>query len=103
MTAAQLKRLDEMPIDHSDIPEFDEEFFENAKVVNWPPTKSQLTIRLDADVLAWLKSNGRAHQSNPARRDGISAQTTGAKKEDYFFAFLNTVPSFITNITFSVA
>jgi uncharacterized protein (DUF4415 family) len=63
MTPAQLKRLDEMPIDYSDIPELDDDFFKNAKVVDWPPTKAQLTIRLDADVLAWLKSNGRGYQT----------------------------------------
>jgi uncharacterized protein (DUF4415 family) len=63
MTAAQLKRLDEMPIDYSDIPELDDDFFKNATVVNWPPTKAQLTIRLDADVLAWLKANGRGYQT----------------------------------------
>ncbi len=58
-----MKRLDELPIDYSDIPELDDEFFKNAVRVNWPPTKSQLTIRLDADVLAWLKSNGRGYQT----------------------------------------
>jgi uncharacterized protein (DUF4415 family) len=63
MTPAQLKRLDEVPIDYSDIPELDENFFKNAKLVNWPPSKAQLTIRLDADVLAWLKSNGRGYQT----------------------------------------
>jgi uncharacterized protein (DUF4415 family) len=63
MTAAQLKRLDEMPIDYSDIPELDDAFFKNAKIANWPPTKAQLTIRLDSDVLAWLKSNGRGYQT----------------------------------------
>jgi len=63
MTAAQLKRMDEMPIDYSDIPELTDDFFKNAKVVNWPPAKAQLTIRLDADVLAWLKSNGRGYQT----------------------------------------
>jgi uncharacterized protein (DUF4415 family) len=50
-------------IDFSDIPELDEEFFKNAEIVDWPPSKSQLTIRLDADVLAWLKSNGRGYQT----------------------------------------
>lgn len=50
-------------IDYSDIPELDEAFFKNAIPVNWPPAKSQLTIRLDADVLAWLKSNGRGYQT----------------------------------------
>jgi uncharacterized protein (DUF4415 family) len=63
MTAAQRKRLDEMPIDYSDIPELSDDFFKNVKPVNWPPAKAQLTIRLDADVLAWLKSNGRGYQT----------------------------------------
>lgn len=63
MTAAEKKRLDESPIDYSDIPELDDAFFKNAKIANWPPTKAQLTIRLDADVLAWLKSNGRGYQT----------------------------------------
>ena len=63
LTAEQKRRLDETPIDYSDIPELDDEFFKNAKIVNWPPAKAQLTIRLDADVLAWLKSNGRGYQT----------------------------------------
>jgi uncharacterized protein (DUF4415 family) len=63
MTAAELKRLDEMPIDYSDIPELTDDFFKNAVSVNWPPAKAQLTIRLDTDVLAWLKSNGRGYQT----------------------------------------
>ena len=41
MTAAQLKRLDEMPIDYSDIPELDEEFFKNAKVLTRSQAKSR--------------------------------------------------------------
>lgn len=28
-----------------------------------PPRKQQLTIRLDSDVLAWLKNQGRGYQS----------------------------------------
>jgi uncharacterized protein (DUF4415 family) len=28
-----------------------------------PPGKKQLTIRLDADVLAWLKAQGKGYQS----------------------------------------
>jgi uncharacterized protein (DUF4415 family) len=50
-------------IDYSDIPELSDDFFKNARVVDWPPSKMQLTIRLDADVLAWLKSNGRGYQT----------------------------------------
>lgn len=49
-------------IDYSDIPALGNEFFTKA-TVPWPPTKQQLTIRLDADVLAWLKSQGRGYQT----------------------------------------
>jgi hypothetical protein len=41
MTPAQLKRLDEMPIDYSDIPELDDEFFKNAKVLTESHPKSR--------------------------------------------------------------
>lgn len=63
--ASDLKRVDALrdeDIDYSDIPELDADFFRKARVVI-PPRKQQLTIRLDADVLAWLKSQGRGYQS----------------------------------------
>jgi uncharacterized protein (DUF4415 family) len=50
------------PIDYSDIPPLGDEFFAKAKAA-WPPAKQQLTIRLDGDVLNWLKSNGRGYQT----------------------------------------
>jgi len=49
-------------IDYSDIPELDEDFWKDAKQVI-PPGKKQLTIRLDADVLTWLKAQGKGYQS----------------------------------------
>jgi uncharacterized protein (DUF4415 family) len=49
-------------IDYSDIPPLGDEFFKKATIA-WPPPKDQLTIRLDADVLKWLKSNGRGYQT----------------------------------------
>lgn len=64
-TTSDLKRLDALTdetIDYSDLPELDAEFFRHAKVVV-PPRKKQLTIRLDEDVLSWLKSQGRGYQS----------------------------------------
>ena len=64
-TKSNLQRLDEMSdeeIDYSDIPELDASFFQTAKVVV-PPGKKQITIRLDADVLRWLKGFGRGYQS----------------------------------------
>ncbi len=62
---SNLKRIDALrdeDIDYSDIPALDENFFENARMVV-PPGKKQLTIRLDADVLAWLKAQGKGYQS----------------------------------------
>ena len=64
-TACDLKRVDalrDQDIDYSDIPEPDADFFRRARVVV-PPGKQQLTIRLDTDVLAWLKDQGKGYQS----------------------------------------
>lgn len=49
-------------IDYSDIPALDKSFYTKATEA-WPPAKQQLTIRLDADVLKWLKSQGRGYQT----------------------------------------
>ncbi len=49
-------------IDYTDIPALDEGFFKEARVV-MPPGKKQLTLRLDADVLAGLKAQGKGYQS----------------------------------------
>ncbi len=62
LTPAEARRLEAMPIDYSDIPPLGDEFFTKATEA-WPPAKQQLTIRLDADVLSWLKANGRGYQT----------------------------------------
>ena len=49
-------------IDYSDIPALDKSFLKKATTA-WPPVKKQLTIRLDADVLNWLKGHGRGYQT----------------------------------------
>ncbi len=62
---SDLKRIDALrdeDIDYSDISALDEAFFKQARVIV-PPGKKQLTIRLDADVLAWLKAQGKGYQS----------------------------------------
>ena len=55
---AQLEALQAADVVTSDIPELDVTFWENAKL-GVPAGKKQLTIRLDADVLAWLKAQGK--------------------------------------------
>ena len=64
---ANLKELANIPdseIDYSDIPPLTEDFFKNA-VRNpfYRPVKKSTTIRIDADVLAWLRSQGKGYQS----------------------------------------
>jgi uncharacterized protein (DUF4415 family) len=58
-------RLDAMQdedIDTSDIAALDVDFFRNAQVVV-PPEKKHVSIRLDADVLEWMKSQGKGYQT----------------------------------------
>ena len=59
---ARIDRLKDGDIDYSDIPPLDESFHRKAMEA-WPPVKQQLTIRLDADVLEWLKGQGRGYQT----------------------------------------
>lgn len=70
LTEAQkdnLKQLAAMPddqIDASDIPELtDAQLAEMKRPEHFRPVKKQITARVDADVLAWLKSQGKGYQS----------------------------------------
>ncbi|EFL91466.1 hypothetical protein REG_1597 [Candidatus Regiella insecticola LSR1] len=64
---AELKTLKTMPdesIDYSDIPPLDDVFWKNA-VQNpfYKPTKTSTTVRVDSDVIAWLRSQGKGYQT----------------------------------------
>ena len=59
---ARVDRMRDADIDYSDIPPLDKTFLKKA-TAPWPPAKRQLTIRLDADVLDWLKGHGRGYQT----------------------------------------
>ena len=59
---ARIDRTRDTDIDYSDIPPLDKTFLKKATTA-WPPVKKQLTIRLDADVLDWLKGHGRGYQT----------------------------------------
>ena len=59
---AALRRLKDEDIDLSDIPEIRD--WRKAVVGKfYRPIKKSLTIRLDADVLAWLKAQGKGYQT----------------------------------------
>jgi uncharacterized protein (DUF4415 family) len=54
----------EHEIDFSDIPATTEQDWIGAERGKfYRPIKQQLTVRVDADVLAWLKSQGKGYQS----------------------------------------
>lgn len=83
---AQLEALAAMPddtIDTSDLPPLTDAFF--ARAVRNPfyrPVKQQLTVRLDADVLAWLKTGGRGYQTriNTILREAMLREVVASPK-----------------------
>ncbi len=58
----ELSERSDKSIDYSDIPPLHVDFFEHAELV-YPPGEKSVTIRLDADVLAWMKAQGQGYQS----------------------------------------
>lgn len=61
---SQLVSRPDSEIDFSDIPPLKESFWRNA-VRNpfYRPVKQQLTVRLDSDVVAWLRQQGKGYQT----------------------------------------
>ncbi|WP_299822874.1 BrnA antitoxin family protein [uncultured Jannaschia sp.] len=54
----------EEPADTGDSPKLTEaQAAETAQEEFYRPIKRQITVRIDADVLAWLKSQGKGYQS----------------------------------------
>jgi uncharacterized protein (DUF4415 family) len=81
----KLSRLRDNEIDTSDIPELTERFWQNA-VRNpfYRPVKQQLTLRLDADVIAWLRRQGRGYQTraNALLRDAMLEDLNPKKRNE---------------------
>ena len=73
------KRLREMrdeDIDDSDIPRLGKSFWKAAKLT-MPEPKDRLTIRVDHDVVEWLKKQGSGYQTriNAILRSYMKAQS----------------------------
>lgn len=74
---AELKTLAAMPdsqIDHSDIPPLSNDFWKNAiRNPFYKPIKQATTVRVDSDVLLWLKGQGKGYQTriNAILRDAM--------------------------------
>lgn len=74
-----LKRMPDSTIDFSDIPPTTAAMWRNAVYGNpYLPKKQQLTVRLDADVLQWLKGLGKGYQTrlNAMLRAAMNASQT---------------------------
>ncbi len=76
--ADELRRLGEKPeaeIDTEDMPELTD-WSDAQRGVFYRPLKKQITLRLDADVLAWFRAQGDRYQTriNEALREYIKNQ-----------------------------
>ena len=61
---AALRARPDSEIDTSDIPALTKEFWKSAlRNPFYKPTKTLTTVRIDSDVLAWLKAHGKGYQS----------------------------------------
>ena len=80
---AKLATRSDSEIDYSDIPPLGEKFWQNA-VRNpfYSPVKRQVTLRIDADILAWLRQHGKGYQSrlNSLLRAAMIEQLRGKEK-----------------------
>jgi uncharacterized protein (DUF4415 family) len=72
----RLRGMRDAGIDESDIPRLDKSFWETAKLA-MPEPKDRLTIRVDHDVVEWLKKAGSGYQTriNAILRSYMKAQS----------------------------
>ena len=59
----ELKKLDSYPVDYSDIPRRTDFSKARFKYYELKPKKEVVTIRLDADLMAVLRSYGKGYQT----------------------------------------
>ena len=58
----RLRTMPDEKIDLSDIPEIDPSAFKRMRI-RMPKPKEQVSMRLDGDVLAWFRRQGRGYQT----------------------------------------
>jgi len=73
----RLRALHDADINFSDIPKLGKSFWKTARLV-MPEPKDRLTIRVDHDVVEWLKKNGPGYQTriNAILRSYMEAQSS---------------------------
>ncbi len=74
----RLRRMRDADIDYSAIPKLGKSFWKGAKLT-MPGPKDRLTIRIDHDVVEWLKKQGSGYQTriNAILRSYMKAQSDG--------------------------
>ena len=72
----RLHAMRDADIDDSDIPRLEKSFWKAAKLT-MPEPKDRLTIRIDHDVVEWLKKKGSGYQTriNAILRSYMKAQS----------------------------
>ena len=79
LSAKELAALPDEAIDTSDIPELDERFWKDARVVmSEERRKTQITAKFGADMAAWFKRQGRGYQ---ARMNAVHRSCYGAQRD----------------------
>lgn len=68
-----LRKLSDEEIDYSDVRPLDSNFFARAEL-RIPAAQAQLFVRLDPDVVAWFRSQGREFENliNAALREHMA-------------------------------
>ncbi len=77
-----LMSMSDDAIDYSDIPPLSDEFWKKAmRNPVYKPTKTSTTVRVDSDVLLWLKSKGKGYQTriNRILREAMLHELTHTK------------------------
>ncbi|MEM8720913.1 MAG: BrnA antitoxin family protein [Cyanobacteria bacterium P01_G01_bin.39] len=57
--AREIQALSDDEVDFSDIPELDEGFFKNAKLIKRQPKTEAISIRVDTDTLEWFRATAK--------------------------------------------
>ena len=86
---AELAKRPDSEIDLSEMPELTEEFWQNA-IPNpfYRPMKKQVTVRIDADVLEWLRRQGGDGVPVPAEcgfKEGDAGGVAGGAEAGLIF------------------
>lgn len=77
----KLLEMSDEDIDFSDIPELDQEFFKNAKLVKRKPKTEAISIRIDTDVLQWFKQHAKNKGYQTLINDVLRTYVEHAKEQ----------------------